>query len=73
MIATFCLLSIMNPLSNPPAFDPVLINMEHVSVVKPRLNKAGTAAAGSPSLILMGGKQYVVRESVQEIHDKCLK
>lgn len=67
------MLSMINPLSNPPGFDPVLINMEHVTVVKPRLKKEGTAGQGNPSMILMGGKQYVVRESIQEIHDKCLK
>lgn len=73
MLATFCLLSIVNPLTNPPSYDPILINMNQVSIVKPRLKKTQKQGAENPSMILMGGMQYVVRESVQQIHDKCLK
>lgn len=67
------MLSMINPLTNPPTIDPILINMDHVSVVKPRLKKGGKAEGGSPSLILMDGKQFVVRENVQQIYDKCIK
>ena len=63
----------MNPLSNPPGVDPVLINMEHVSIVKPRLKKGQKPDSANPSLIFVDGKQFVVKESVQQIHDKCLK
>lgn len=73
MVATFCLLSIINPLTKPPTFDPFLVNMNQVSIVKPRLKKGQQTGAGNPSMILMGGKQYIVKESVQQIHDKCVK
>ena len=73
MLATFCLLSLINPLTSPPSYDPILVNMNQVSIVKPRLKKTQKQGDGNPSLILMGGMQYVVRESVQQIHDKCVK
>jgi len=47
--------------------------MNQVSIVKPRLKKGQQTGVGNPSMILMGGKQYVVKESVQQIHDKCVK
>ena len=73
LLATFCMLSMINPLTSPPSVDPLLINMSHVSIVKPRLKKGKKADNDSPSLIFVDGKQFVVKESVQQIHDKCLK
>lgn len=73
MLATFCMLSMLNPLTNPPSVDPILINMNQVSVIKPRLKKGNKTEGENPSLILMDSKQFVVRESVQQIHDKCIK
>jgi len=61
------------PLTKPPTFNPFLVNMNQVSIVEPRLKKGRQTDAGNPSMILMGGKQYVVKESVQQIHDKCVK
>lgn len=72
MLATFCLLSMVNTLTKPETVDPILINMNEVTVIKPRL-KAGGGDKKAPSLILMGGKQFVVKESVREIYDKCVK
>ena len=73
MLATFCMLSVINPLTSPPTVDPVLINMSYVSIVKPRLKKGKQLDGVNPSLIFVDGKQFVVKESVQQIHDKCLK
>ena len=73
MLATFCMLSMINPLTIPPTADSVLINMSHVSIVKPRLKKSKQLDGVNPSLIFVDGRQFVVKESVQQIHDKCLK
>ncbi len=73
MLTTFCLLSMVNTLTKPATIDPILINMAEVSAIKPRLKTTDPANKSGPSLVLMDGKQFVVKESVQQIYDKCVK
>jgi hypothetical protein len=47
--------------------------MAEVSAIKPRLKTTDPANKSGPSLVLMDGKQFVVKESVQQIYDKCVK